>query len=579
MSSTQDNSMEAFDAASTCSPKSMDMATDKYTGSPIKTQRKMPVSSPPRRFFGCSPTFDEDDDASIPAPPPIENNLLLSPRTPLRPSNGGRSGQGMKTASCNILNPHSAAYALTPTIRNTHATANRAAAHQTSTFCPVGASAVVSPEDKFSVADFPREIGFADDDDDSVNPFDMSRLSVLGEDVFGEDECNEGNGLDGKSRCGSFSLLPASSSFMQPPAGISGDERGGLLPLRVHAKSSGFLDIQSVAANAATQASFMLPRQENAMIEDDDCDDTIEDDDLNYQGDVGEGEDHIAKIVFPSQDEKNLSFRSFDEGGFRRAVRSSSIRLLMARNAAASNRTTTNCSPLTVGSLERRSSSRGSFRVSSNNRGMPYALYQPSRNDSLTEFGMHDAALAVADIFQDDHSIASSFAGNNDINLYRPFPMRKGNSTGSHYSIPSLRMGAPLPSAWDDGSVGTFMSSLAGGENAWHESLGEIGGSFDEADPPAARAEFSFAFASAARPSKQNAFDWLEEVKKDGPCVAEAASSKFLREQQGAKACPPTHANRANTPTPLSGKPPLAFRRPSPVANFNRSVSMPVKPL
>jgi len=545
--------------------------------SPIRTIKEKTTYSPP----GTQSSLE--DDASLPDPPPLEDHML-SPRTPRRFSNGGRPGQGSVRQTSSLMNPHSASYALTPTIRNTHGTARAA---RTSSVLPIETAAVVSPDEKwrFCSSDLPREIGFESDADEFIVPRDLSNLIVSGENAFGE-ECEE---LNGKTdRFVPFSYRPslASEVFDYSVESVKNEFRNGinsestmtsasLLPLCKHAKSlpSGAIEPKT-ERHFLTRESFMPPCEENVLSDDDDCDDTIEDSDLNYQGDDLEcdEEDHIAKIEFPTNEDKNLSFRSLDEGGFRRALQSSSIKNLMARNSAAS-RVMSNCSPLTVGSLERRPSGRTHYRGSSISRNMPYTLYQPSRDGSLGEFGLREAALNVASIFQDDHSLASTYTGN-DINLYRPVPMRRGNSTGSQYSIPSLRMGAPLPSAWDDGSMSTYMGSLA--DALWHESAGEVGGSFDEADLPSNQGAF-FISLPPMRHSKQAAFDWLEEVRKEGDCVVEAASSKFLREQQSSKSAVLTNSARAATPTPPCGKPPLALKRPTNVGGVTRAVSMPLK--
>jgi len=160
---------------------------------------------------------------------------------------------------------------------------------------------------------------------------------------------------------------------------------------------------------------------------------------------------------------------------------------------------------------------------------MVYQAYQASHRGSHTEFGLREADS----IFKDDD--ASS--------LYRPIPLKKGNSTGTHFSIPSLRRGAPL--------VGDDNSSI----RSWNEStmdgmsdLGSLRGSFDEADALSAQA----GGLSAER--KASVFDWLDDVRnhQQGVAVEEATSTKFLR----ADAPSVRRASTRFTPVALTGRPP-----------------------
>ena len=261
------------------------------------------------------------------------------------------------------------------------------------------------------------------------------------------------------------------------------------------------------------------------MRDDDDYDTLAEDPSMNnYQYDEEEeSQDHIGNIHFPPR-KNNLSFHSLDEGGFRRAISSG------------------NNPPLFIG----RSPPSTSYLLEA---------YRPVRNDSLTEFGLRDSAVEAAAIFKDDD--ASS--------LYRPIPLKKGNSTGTHFSIPSIRLGAPLAFGDDNSSIrsaGDF-----GSEGWWNESIetmsdfGSVRGSFDEADGMSVTGKGT---AAASRDRKQSVFDWLEDVKNQGS-VEEAASSKFLREPTPlmASGYAPRRASTRFTPVvAVGGKPPrLDIRR------------------
>lgn len=160
-----------------------------------------------------------------------------------------------------------------------------------------------------------------------------------------------------------------------------------------------------------------------------------------------------------------------------------------------------------------------------------YQAYQPSRSGSHTEFGLRES---LADsIFKDDD--ASS--------LYRPIPLKKGNSTGTHFSVPSLRRGAPLLGD-DNSSIRSWNESTIDGMS----DLGSLRGSFDESD--ALSVQFGGIFAER----KASVFDWLEDVRNNhnGIAVEEASSSKFLR----ADASSVRRASTRFTPVALTGRPP-----------------------
>lgn len=262
------------------------------------------------------------------------------------------------------------------------------------------------------------------------------------------------------------------------------------------------------------------------MRDDDDYDTLAEDPSMNnYQDDDDdeESQDHIGNIHFPPR-KNNLSFHSLDEGEFRRAISSR------------------NNPPLIIG----RSPPSTSYLLEA---------YRPVRNDSLTEFGLRDSAVEAAAIFKDDD--ASS--------LYRPIPLTKGNSTGTHFSIPSIRLGAPLAFGDDNSSIRS--AGDIGSEGWWNESIetmsdiGSVRGSFDEADGMSVTGKCT---VTASRDRKQSVFEWLEDVKNQGS-VEEAASSKFLREPTPLMAygSAPHRASTRFTPVvAVGGKPPrLDIRR------------------
>jgi hypothetical protein len=162
---------------------------------------------------------------------------------------------------------------------------------------------------------------------------------------------------------------------------------------------------------------------------------------------------------------------------------------------------------------------------------MIYQAYQATHRGSYTDFGLRES---LADsIFKDDD--ASS--------LYRPIPLKKGNSTGTHFSIPSLRRGAPLLGD-DNSSIRSWNESTIDGMS----DLGSLRGSFDEADALSAQA----GGLSAER--KASVFDWLDDVRNNqlGGAVEEAASTRFLR----ADAPSVRRASTRFTPVTLTGRPP-----------------------